>query len=192
MDLVPPPQPLDHRPHRPRQVDAGRPHPRAQRRRRRPGHARAVPRLDGPRAGAGHHHQGPERAARLEGPRPQPDRHARPRRLRLRGVPLAGRLRGRDPRSSTPPRASRPRRWPTATWPSSTTSRSSPRLNKIDLPAADPDRYAGGDRAGARHPRRRHPAHQRQDRRGRARAARRRRRAHPAARRATPTRRCRR
>ena len=65
-------------------------------------------------------------------------------------------------------------------------------LNKIDLPAADPDRYARGDREGARHPGRRHPAHQRQDRRGRARAARRRRRAHPGARWATPTRRCRR
>ena len=40
-------------------------------------------------------------------------------------------------------RASRRRRSPTATWPSRTTSRSSAALNKIDLPAADPDRYAG-------------------------------------------------
>jgi GTP-binding protein LepA len=45
--------------------------------------------------------------------------------------------------SSTPPRASRPRPWPTATWRWRTTSRSSPVINKIDLPAADPDRYAG-------------------------------------------------
>ena len=39
-------------------------------------------------------------------------------------------------------------------------------LNKIDLPAADPDRYAAGDREDARHPRRRDPAHLGQDRRG--------------------------
>ena len=46
--------------------------------------------------------------------------------------------------------------------------------------------------SGARHADRGHPAHLGQDRRGRGRAARRGRRAHPAARRATPTRRCRR
>ena len=54
-------------------------------------------------------------------------------------------------------------------------------LNKIDLPAADPDRYADEIETGARHRRRRHPAHHRQDRRGRRRAARRRHRAHPGA-----------
>ena len=48
-------------------------------------------------------------------------------------------------------------------------------LNKIDLPAADPDRYADGDRERARHRRRGHPAHLGQDGRGRPRAARRRR-----------------
>ena len=63
-------------------------------------------------------------------PRPPPDRHAGPRRLRLRGVAVAGRVRGRGPAWSTPPRASRPRRWPTATWPSRTTSRSSPRSTR--------------------------------------------------------------
>jgi GTP-binding protein LepA len=52
-------------------------------------------------------------------------------------------------------------------------------LNKIDLPAAEPEPLRGGDRAGARHPRRRHPPHQRQDRRGRRPSSRRRRRAHP-------------
>ena len=56
-----------------------------------------VPRLDGPRARAGHHHQAPVGAARPPGPRPQPHRHARPRRLRLRGVPLARRLRRSGP-----------------------------------------------------------------------------------------------
>ena len=65
-------------------------------------------------------------------------------------------------------------------------------LNKIDLPAADPDRCAVGDRAGARHPGRGHPAHQRQDRRGRPRAARRRHRAHPGADRRRRRTRCRR
>ncbi|CAA9474999.1 MAG: Translation elongation factor LepA, partial [uncultured Solirubrobacteraceae bacterium] len=72
-----------------------RPHPGADRRRRRPGHARAVPRLDGHRARAGHHDQGPERAGAVEGCHPPPGRHARPRRLRLRGEPVPGRLRGR-------------------------------------------------------------------------------------------------
>ena len=46
-------------------------------------------------------------------------------------------------------------------------------LNKIDLPAADPDTYAAEIESGARHPGRRHPAHLRQDRRGCAGAARR-------------------
>ena len=81
--------------------------------------------------------------------------------------PLAGRLRGRGPGRRRRRRASRPRRWPTATWPSSTTSRSWPRSTRSTCPAADPDRYAAGDRERARHPGRRDPAHQRQDRRGR-------------------------
>ena len=65
-------------------------------------------------------------------------------------------------------------------------------LNKIDLPAAEPDRVRGRDRARARHPRRRDPADLGQDRRRRPRAARRAGGAHPARRRATPTRRSRR
>ena len=56
-------------------------------------------------------------------------------------------------------------------------------LNKIDLPAADPDRYAGEIEQVLGRPGRRDPAHVGQDRRGRARAARRHLRAHPAARR---------
>ena len=43
---------------------------------------------------------------------------------------------------STRPRASRRRRWPTSTWRWTATSSIIPVLNKIDLPAADPDRYA--------------------------------------------------
>ena len=160
------PQLLDHQPHRPRQVDAVGPHPRDHRCRRPPAHARAVPRLDGHRARAGHHHQGPERPGRLDGPHPPPDRHPRPRRLRLRGEPLPGRLRGGGPARSTPPRESRPRPWPTATRPSSTTSRSSPVLNKIDLPAADPERCAAEIEHVLGLPADGDPAHLGQDRRG--------------------------
>ena len=91
---------LHHRPHRPRQVDAGRPDAGHHRRRRRPRHARPVPGPDGHRARARHHHQGAERAAAVGGQtdeavRPAPDRHPRPRRLHLRGVARAGGLRGR-------------------------------------------------------------------------------------------------
>ena len=94
------PQLLDHRPHRPRQVDAGRSHPRGHRRGGRP---RAPPpdaRLDGPRARARDHDQGPGGARGVQGPGrrdlpPAPDRHARPRGLHLRGVALAGRVRRR-------------------------------------------------------------------------------------------------
>ena len=61
--------------------------------------ARPAARLDGPRARARHHHQGAGRAravaARRRDVPPQPDRHARARRLHVRGVALAGRLRGR-------------------------------------------------------------------------------------------------
>ena len=59
--------------------------------------SRAVPRLDGPRARAGHHHQAPIGTPELARPRDQPDRHARPRGLQLRGEPVAGRLRVGDP-----------------------------------------------------------------------------------------------
>ena len=102
----PHPQLLHHRPHRPRQVDARRPHAADD---RCPGGAclpRAVPRPHGHRARARHHHQGAERAPALvrrgprrrdARPRPAPHRHPGPRRLHLRGQPLAGRVRGRDP-----------------------------------------------------------------------------------------------
>ena len=103
------PELLHHRPHRPRQVDAGRPDAPADRRGRRAGCARAVPRPDGHRARARHHHQVPGRADAV-GRRPgqraghrrrhlraEHDRHPGPRRLHLRGLPLPGGLRGRDP-----------------------------------------------------------------------------------------------
>ena len=96
------PQLLDHRPHRPRQVDAGRPHPRAHAHRRRAADARAGARLHGPRARARDHDQGAGRPRALHGPRRRdlpaaPHRHARPRRLHLRGLAVARGLRGRAP-----------------------------------------------------------------------------------------------
>ncbi len=93
------PQFRDHRAYRPRQVDARRPpHPDD----RRAFGARdegAGARYHGHRARARHHHQGPDRPAQLPRQRrrrlcPQPDRHARPCRFRLRSQPLARRLRG--------------------------------------------------------------------------------------------------
>jgi putative peptidoglycan lipid II flippase len=97
------PQLLHHRPRRPRQVDPRRPTARAHRHRHWP---RSPGADHGPaRAGAreGHHHQGQGRAHVLRGRRrpalrAQPDRHARPRRLRLRSLPRAGLLRGRPTR----------------------------------------------------------------------------------------------
>ena len=93
------PQLLHHRPHRPRQVDPGRPDAADHRGRRRPLDARAVPRPDGHRARARHHHQEPGRAdavgPRRRTPRAQHDRHPGARRLHLRGQPQPRRLRGR-------------------------------------------------------------------------------------------------
>ena len=103
------PQLLHHRPHRPRQVDARGPDAAADRRRRRAQRAGAVPRPDGHRARARDHHQEPGRPDAVDGRarqragrrarhlRAQHDRHAGPRGLHLRGVPVAGGLRGRDP-----------------------------------------------------------------------------------------------
>ena len=63
-------------------------------------HARAAARLDGPRARARDHDQGPGRARLLHRARRRdlpvpPDRHARPRRLHLRGQPQPRGVRGR-------------------------------------------------------------------------------------------------
>ena len=94
------PELLHHRPHRPREVDAGRPHPRAHAHGRPAGDARPAARLDGPRARARDHDQGPGGARLLHGARRRdlpaaPDRHARPRRLHLRGLAQPRGVRGR-------------------------------------------------------------------------------------------------
>ena len=96
------PQLRDHRPRRPRKVDVGRPHAAGDRARLRARHACPVPRQDGHRARARDHHQGAGRpdAVQVQGRRgvpAEPDRHARPRRLLLRGVAGHERVRGRDP-----------------------------------------------------------------------------------------------
>ena len=118
------------------------------------GDARAVPRPDGHRARARHHDQG--QAVRLpwtvarrrqRQARPQHDRHARARRLHLRGVPRRWPPARARCCWSTPRRASRRRRWPTSTWRWRTTCTIIPVLNKIDLPAAQPEQVRRGARA---------------------------------------------
>ena len=155
-------------------------------------HAGAVPRLDGPRAGAGHHDQGAERAAHVARPRGPPDRHARPRRLRLRGLAQPRRLRGRAPPRRREPgdRGADPRELLRSPLEADLTIVAA--LNKIDLPAAEPDRRAAEIERVLGIPADGDPAHLGEDRRRRPGAARRGRRADPAPRRAMPTRRCRR
>ena len=115
----------------------------------------AAARLDGPRARARDHDQGPGRARVLRGARRRdlpaaPDRHARATST------SPTRSRARWPRArarcwwSTPPRASRPRRSPTPTWRSTPGLELIPCLNKIDLPGAEPERVRRGDRRADR------------------------------------------
>ena len=95
------PQLLDHRPHRPRQVDARRPHPRADADGRP--RARCAPscstRWTSSASAASRSRRRPcacSTTARDGADLPAaPDRHARARRLHLRGLALAGRVRGR-------------------------------------------------------------------------------------------------
>ena len=174
------PQLLDHRPHRPREVDAGRPHPRDDEDRRRPVDARPGARLDGPRARARHHDQGPggarllHRAQRRDLPA-APHRHARPRGLHLRGEPQPRRVRGR---------AARRRREPGRRGPDAREHLPRRRRRARAHPVPEQDRPAGrrarargrGGRRPARRAGRLDPAHLRQDgrgRRGRPRGARR-------------------
>ena len=95
------PQFLHRRPYRPWQIDAGRPPDPDDGRADGPrnGGQGTGARFHGYRARARHHHQGADGAAELprqgrQGLHLQPDGHARPCRLRLRSLAVAGGLRG--------------------------------------------------------------------------------------------------
>ena len=99
------------------------------------------------------------KAKRRPGLRAQPHRHARARRLHLRGLAQPRRLRGRAARRRRQRRASRRRRSPTSTWRSTTTSRSSRSSTRSTCPRADAGADQGADRG--RHRPRRHGRHPR-------------------------------
>ena len=136
---------LDHRAHRPRQVDAGRPHARAHAHHRGPRHDGAGARLDGHRARARHHHQGAgrPRAVRRRRRRRRTSSTSSTRRATSTS-PTRSRARSRRARaccsSSTRRRASRRRRSPTRCMAMNADLEIIPVINKIDLPAADPER----------------------------------------------------
>ena len=117
----------------------------------------------------------------LEGLPAQPDRHARPRRLHLRGVAEPRRRAKARCWSSTPRRASRRRRSRTRTSRSRTTSTSSPSSTRSTCPRPTPTgpRVEIADLIGDDADER--PPDLREDGPGRRRGARRDRRAHPAA-----------
>ena len=137
------PQLLDHRPHRSRQVDAGRPLSRDHRRARTARDVGAGARQHGSRARARDHDQGAPGPAQLHGRRrpavrAEPDRHARPRRFQLRGDAIAGGVRGR----AAPRRRVAGRRGADAGQRLSRGRHNLeiiPVINKIDLPSAQPE-----------------------------------------------------
>ena len=140
----------------------------------------------------GHHDQGPGRPRHVEGPRAQPHRHARPRRLHVRGLALAAGLRGRAPRRRR--RAGDRGADARERLPRDRERARDRARREQDRPARGrPGRDGGrGRRPARRRPdaraphlrqdRRRHRRRSRRDRRASSRAGRRRRRARPRAR----------
>ena len=169
------PQFLHRRAHRPRKIDPRRPADPAHRRADPARDEGAGARFHGNRARTRHHHQGPDRAPELQGEgrpglHPQPDRHPRPCRLRLRGEPLARRLRGL---------AAGGRRQPGRRGADAGQRLPGDRQQPRDRPGPQQDRPAGGragedqaaDRGRHRARRLRRHRHLGQDRRRRARRA---------------------
>ena len=99
----------------------------------------------------------------------EPHRHARPRRLQLRGLAQPRRVRGGASSSSTRRRASRRRRSRTSTSRIDQGLEILPVLNKVDLPSLGRRADEGADRAGRRPRLLRGHRGERQDRRRRPR-----------------------
>ena len=142
MDVIAQTQFLHHRPRRPRQDDALRPAARIHPHGHAAGDEGPDARLDGPGEGAGHHDQDAPGDHALPGEGredlpAQPDGHAGPRGLLLRGLAFASRPARARSCWSTRPRASRRRPWPTPTWRSRQKLKVIPVINKIDLPSAN-------------------------------------------------------
>jgi hypothetical protein len=147
---LPDPQFFHRRPHRPRQVDPERPPDPVHRRPDRARDEGTGARQYGDRARTRHHHQGPDGPPELQGARrqdlyPEPDGHAGPRRLRLRSVALAGRLRRLDPGRRRLAR----RRRPMSTRPSTTITRSSRSSTRSTCPPPNPTAFAPRSRTSS-------------------------------------------